>query len=324
MLLYICNAGHGHTHTIDLDPPPSLRRLPLEMMLPLHRFPRRLRRQIEHVLPEIIQLRLIELCRQDSVSRELQILQRGAQAGDDRIRLDAPGHDLPQRRKAVLQLMRDTVVIQQITVLRLPVVLPDLLEHVGDIVSLDDAAGAPDLDDGGEVDAPFVLAVGDVDNVHALHEGGQARDVGGDAQVLEEAVALLGVGEVEFLGREGAIKGVFDAQALGAVRRGDADEVRGGEGGGGDVQPYGFRVGPDAGAFGAVDVLDDFVLHVAEDVVAALVFLLVDLRADVDEECTSLVAWSVIVILCAAGQRSARYQFAFRVPLREYVAYLVV
>lgn len=279
------------------------------MMLPLYRFSRRLRRQVEHVLPKIIQLRLIKLGRQDGASREFQVLQRGAQAGDDRIRLDAPGHDLPQRRKAVLQLVRDANVVQQITVVRLPVVLPDLLEHVGDIVRLDDAAGAPDLDDGGEVNGPFVLAVGDVDDVHALHEGRQARDVGGDAQVLEEDLALLSVGEVEFLGREGAVEGVVDVQALGAVRRGDADEVRGGEGRGGNVQPDGFHVGPDAGAFGAVDVLDDFILHVAEDVVAGLVFLLVDLRADVDEECTSLVAWSASGL--SASQTEISYQFAF-------------
>lgn len=192
--------------------------------------------------------------------------------------------------------MSNAVVVEQVTVLSLPVRLPDLLEDVGDIVRLNNAAGSPDLDNGRKVNAPLVLAVGDIDDVHALYEGRQARDVSGDAQVLEEGVALIVIGEVQLLRWEGAVEGSFDVQSLSAVGGRNADEVCGGQRWGGDVQADGFQVGPDTGAFGAVNVLHDFVLNSTEDVLAGLVLLLVNLRADVDEEGTSLVVWSIIMV----------------------------
>ena len=47
--------------------------------------------------------------------------------------------------------------------------MEDLREERGDMVRLDNAAGAPDLHDVAEVDAPFVLLVCYVDDADPLH-----------------------------------------------------------------------------------------------------------------------------------------------------------
>lgn len=41
------------------------------------------------------------------------------------------------------------------------------------MVAADDAAIAPDLDNGSEVDLPSVFEVGEVYDVHALHKGAE-------------------------------------------------------------------------------------------------------------------------------------------------------
>lgn len=71
----------------------ALSGLPLEMMRPSHRLARWFRLQIKHVLPEIVQLRLVELCWQNSVDRVLEIFERSAQTGYNGIGLDTHRHD---------------------------------------------------------------------------------------------------------------------------------------------------------------------------------------------------------------------------------------
>ncbi len=61
-------------------------------------------------------------------------------------------------------------------------------EERRDVVCLDDTAGAPDLHDILEVDAPFVLFVCYIDDTYSLYVGCKAGGVDGKAQILDEGV----------------------------------------------------------------------------------------------------------------------------------------
>ena len=91
---------------------------------------------------------------------------------------------------------------------------------------LDDTACAPDLHHGGKVDRPVVFAVGGVDDVHPLDVACETRFVDCEAEVFEEGSSFV-VGVGYFVGLEVAFEGVFDVDALGAVRGCEADEVGG-------------------------------------------------------------------------------------------------
>lgn len=152
------------------------------------------------------------------------------------------------------------------------------------MVGADDTAVLPDLDDGGEGDVPAVVLVGYIDHRHALYIRSQTRGIHRSTQALNDFVFLLVVCEGEFGGEEGAVEGLLDVLALAAVGGGDAQVVRGGQGGSWDVEGDGFGVGPDSCSFFAVDVLDYFVLDVAEDVVSFLVLCGTDFGSNFDEE----------------------------------------
>lgn len=70
-----------------------------------------------HMFPEVVQLRLIELRREICIAFILQVLQRGAQTGDDRISDRALNHDLLQTVEPGLKLVCDCGMVQQAMVI---------------------------------------------------------------------------------------------------------------------------------------------------------------------------------------------------------------
>ena len=76
----------------------------------------------------------------------------------------------------------------------------------------------------------------------------------------------------------------FDMFSVATVSGSDAEVVCCGESRGGHMKGGGLSVRPDARAFAAVDVLDHFVLDIAEDVVAESVFCFADICSNFDEE----------------------------------------
>ena len=96
-------------------------------------------------------------------------------------------------------------------------------EEGGDVVCLDDAAGAPDLHDILEVDAPFILLVCYVDDTYSLYISCETGGVDGETQVFDEGVLLRGAGEAELLGEEGAVESLGDVLALPAEGGDDAE-----------------------------------------------------------------------------------------------------
>lgn len=72
----------------------DLRGFPLKMMFSGRWLTSRLRLEVEHVFAEIIQLRFVELCRQDSIGGEFEKLEGGAYARHDGIRLNAHSDNL--------------------------------------------------------------------------------------------------------------------------------------------------------------------------------------------------------------------------------------
>ncbi len=71
-----------------------LRGLPLEMMFSGRWLASRLRLEVEHVFSEIVQLRFVELRREDGIRGELEKLESGAYARHDGIRLNAHSDNL--------------------------------------------------------------------------------------------------------------------------------------------------------------------------------------------------------------------------------------
>ena len=63
-------------------------------------------------------------------------------------------------------------------------------EEGGDVVGLDDAACAPDFYDVAEVDGPFVLFVGYVDDAYSLHVGGETSCVDCKTEIFEEGFSF--------------------------------------------------------------------------------------------------------------------------------------
>jgi len=88
--------------------PLTHRRLPLKMMLPLHRLlhlriPIPL--HIKHMAPKVIQLSLVETRRQIDPTTDLEVLQRRTNRRRDLVRLDRLSHHATQRREALLDVL---------------------------------------------------------------------------------------------------------------------------------------------------------------------------------------------------------------------------
>lgn len=144
----------------------------------------RLRLEVEHVFAEIIQLRFVELRRQDSIGGEFEKLEGGAYARHNGVRLNAHSDDLLERLVVVCDLLGNFVMVQKIPV-NVTFLCEDLLEHVRDMVRADDTAIAPDLDHVRKVDHPSILLIGSIDDVNPLDERAQKGDVDGFAQVFD-------------------------------------------------------------------------------------------------------------------------------------------
>lgn len=125
---------------------------------------------IIHMLPEIVQLCLIKLRRQLQVPRIFQILQRSTDRRNHRIGFRPLEHNPFQPVKPSLQLRNNLFFVEQIVVLARDFgSLVNLLEQIGNMITSNDAACAPDLNHVAPVDEPLVLSVLDVDDVDALH-----------------------------------------------------------------------------------------------------------------------------------------------------------
>ena len=216
------------------------------MMLARLRLQARFRFQVEHVLPKVVHLGLVELGRQRRVGEILDVLERGAQAGDDGVGLHAAGDDAFQGREGSLQLVGDARDVQQVAILMMIMARrarKDVGQQAGDIIGLDDAAGAPDLHDGREVDVPFVGSVGLVDDVEARDHGGEEGGVDGAAEVGQQGALFVGRAG-RFFDGEVAFERLLDVLSVSAVGQGDADEVGACEGRGWDMKPDGLELGP--------------------------------------------------------------------------------
>lgn len=110
------------------------------------------------------------------------------------------------------------------------------------MVCLDYAACAPDLDDGGEGDRPFILLVCDIDDAHALDVGGETGCVHRFPQIFDELFLLLLVFDIDFRREERSVEGFLDVFALAPEGGHDAEVVCGGERGSRDVQGGGLGV----------------------------------------------------------------------------------
>jgi len=93
---------------------------------------------------------------------------------------------------------------------------------VGDVVSLDDAAGAPDLSDSAVVDVQFTFFTSGVDDVGTLDQSREAGGVDCDAEDFDEC-RFVAVGNVEGSRRES--EGLVDCFALATEGRGKAKIV---------------------------------------------------------------------------------------------------
>lgn len=157
---------------------------------------------IIHMLPEIIQLRLVELRRQLQVPAILQPLERGAHAGHHRIALHAPRNNPFKRLEAGFQLVDDGGLEQEVVVLvwrgRGHGGREDVVEERGDVVGLDYAAIAPDFHDGWKIDVPSVLLVRHVDDTHPLHICAQTRRIHRLSKILDKRLFLLVVRTLYF------------------------------------------------------------------------------------------------------------------------------
>lgn len=78
------------------------------------------------------------------------------------------------------------------------------------------------------------------------------------------------------------MEGFFDVDSVSAICGGDAKGVSCAEGRCRDVKRCCLCVGPNSCSFTPVDILYDFVLDVAENVVAFFVLLLADICSDLD------------------------------------------
>lgn len=100
--------------------------------------------------------------------------------------------------------------------------MEDRGEKRRDVVCLDDAAGAPDLHDVVEVDAPFILLVCYIDDAYALNVSSEASRVDCQTEVFDECILFFFGGEREFLGEEGSVEGFRDMFSLSPEGRNDA------------------------------------------------------------------------------------------------------
>ena len=64
-------------------------------------------------------------------------------------------------------------------------------EQVNNVVRLYDATTTPELEDTGEIDLPFLLTIGLLDDVQALDEGCQEACIDSTLEVGDEACPLL-------------------------------------------------------------------------------------------------------------------------------------
>lgn len=210
---------HQHSPALPSQSSPTLnkrillRRLPLIMILARHREPTLIiALLIEHMMPEIIQLRLIETRRQIRRSLVLDVLQTRPQSRYNMVPRNTLGDDSPQRRETLLELRGDSRLQERTDELRRVGRVDGFEEVVVDEVSLDDAAGAPDLQELGVVDVEVEVFVGFFDDQKTLAVGGEAGGVDGFAKVFEKGGA---VGDVESArGEVDGVKGFLDLAAV--------------------------------------------------------------------------------------------------------------
>lgn len=246
--------------------------------------------QVVHVSAEVVQLGLHELRRQVRRPGVFVVLEARGQAGHIGVGLDGLDDDVLERGEGGTELVADLLVAEQVVVVVVAAVV-DLLEQVGDVVRLDDAAAAPQRNDLGEVEVPVVLLRGLLDQVQALREGQQEGCVSGHLEVLDKGGQRFVVWrfELDRTGLDAAAEAFVDGDAAGGVGGSEAEEVRRGNGRDRDVFVNAFLAGPGAGALGFVDVLDDFVFDGGENVPTFVVFGAADVSADGDEEVIELV-----------------------------------
>lgn len=127
-------------------------------------------------------------------------------------------HDPLQRGLAVLEILCHRWFKQEIHRVLLLGLSEDWFEHVGNVISLDDATGTPNLQDLIVIDIPVVLAVGLVDDIDSLNVRGEAACVRSDSKILEEGGFVL---DIKLLGREVGPEGLLSAFTLIAVCRGE-------------------------------------------------------------------------------------------------------
>ena len=247
---------------------------------------------IEHMLTKVIQLRLMKARRKIRARDNLEILQTGAQGGDDLICFDALSDDFAQRGEALLHVLCGLLVEEQVNIVGGPVLVGQHRreDFERDVVRFDDATGLPDLHHSRIVDLPLMLLVGCVDNVQALDEAGQAGGVDTLAQRLEELRFLKFI-QLNLLRREATAHGLFGAFAVAEAGGGEAEGVCDVEGQRGDVRLDGFGVGPDVCAFFTRDVLDHFIGSGGKDQVVRGVAFVGEVGADRGEVCAALVEW---------------------------------
>jgi len=142
------------------------------------------------------------------------------------------------------------------------VLLVDGLEESRDIARSDDTASLPDLDNGGEIDAPFVLVVRYSEEFEALDEGGQEGTVRRLSELLDELLLVVDFDLLDF--GYGAMHGFCGVCSLGSVCRFDAEDVACCYRGDGDVLCDALLDCPDTCSFCLVYILDDLVFDLVQ------------------------------------------------------------
>lgn len=133
---------------------------------------------------------------------------------------------------------------------------------VRDVVCLNDAAGTPYLPDLTVINAPLVLLICSCNDVHALDEAGQTRQICRLSQVLDETGLVR---NIQLRWQKAAVHDFVGCFSIAAVGGSEAEGVCDVEREGRDVELDCFGIGPDAGAFFAGNVLDDLVEDFGDD-----------------------------------------------------------
>lgn len=166
------------------------------------------------MLSKVVQLGLVELCRQVKAGLVLDVLQAGTNGWNDMVVCNSLANYTLQGGLASSKLLCNGLVVQEIGQILILVVLQDWLDQFGDVISLDDASAPPYLPDGTKVDVPAVFVVGLVDDVEALDVCAQARGINCKMQVFQEGL-LIRCRELFWRGVE--FEGVMNLATLGTI-----------------------------------------------------------------------------------------------------------